>query len=315
MASAVGANDMPRTSIGIGILFLVGAVLCVIAHFTEGYWQATLIGVATVFFTLAATEALNNYRDQFVRPIFYVTLLTIGLAALIGTTLYLTYRLINMTRVPSYPAFAKGMIADFNGGTGSKPHTVFGTECAIISDSSHNLDSHLTYKLLDPDHNGEGHLELSFHLESNSDDTPFTGIFCSFSFFPEVPYDVSYFHKLSFRIRSVETHPSYVVRAVLYSGTPSYQGRSYAMPSYEVTPGELSSSWDNPLVVHFDDFHPAKFFRSDARFDPHHAYRIGFVVVGKPGSTADGKIDVDDIAFRRDFAPVLGIGNRTIRRI
>lgn len=288
---------MPRASIGIVLFLAVGALLGATAYFTEGFWQATLIGVATVFLTLGASEALSSYRQELNRPIFYVTLLTMGIAALIGTTLYLAYRLINLTKVPPYPAFTHGMIADFNGGTNSKPHTLFGTECAIVSDSSHNLDSHLTYKLIDAGRDGQGYLELAFHLQSDSGETPFAGIYCSFSYFPELPYDVSRFHKLSLRIRGVAADPPYVVRAVLYSGTPSYAFRSYAVPSYEIRPAELSSNWDDPLVIHFDDFHPAKFFRSDARFDPRHAYRVGFVISGKPGSAIDGKVDLDDIGF------------------
>ncbi len=267
------------------------------AYFTEGYWQAALIGAATVFLTLAVTEALTGYRDQLEKPIFYVTLLTVGIAVLIGTALYLGYSLLRVTKIEPFPAFTHGMIADFTGGSSGKPHTTLGTQCALISDSSQNMGSTISYKRVDHDKNGDGYLRVSFHLVSTTDDTPFAGIFCSFSYFPEVPYDVSYFHKLSFNIQSEDARPAYTVRAVLYSGTPSYDHKNYVMPSYAVDPAELADGWGHPVIAHFDDFHPARFFGSGAAFDPHKAYRVGFVIFGKPRTTIDGAIDLDNIAF------------------
>jgi len=286
---------MPRPSLIIVLSIILAALLGIVAYFAEGYWQATLLGIATVFFTIAASEALVAYRGLLDRPIFYVTLLTVGVAALIGTTLYLGYSLINLTRVRPYP-LASGLIADFTGGTGGMPRTALGTQCAIVSDSAQDLDSRIGYKRIDADSNGNGFLRLTFELKSQTDATPFAGIFCSFSFFPEIPYDVSRFRNLAFVMRGNEAAPPFSVHVTLYSHRGSAPQMNYVFPSYPIAASDVSKDW-KVFSVPFYEFRPPAFSHADAAFDPGSAYRVAFVVFGKPHSDVTGSIDLDDIKF------------------
>ena len=284
---------MQRPFFMIALNLLVAIVVGTVAYFLDGYWQAALIGTSTVFLTIAASEILASYRDRLERPIFYVTLLTLGIAVLIGTTLYLAFTLVSLTKVQPYPT--DGIIADFFSGTGGYARTSRNTQCAMISDSALNLDSRIGYKRIDVGPTGKGFLRVSFELKSQTDATPYVGIYCSFSHFPEIPFDVSKFKNLDFNMRVAPNAPI-SVQVALYSRRPLGLSESYVFPSYQIPQEDLSLQW-KPYFIPFYEFRAAKFTKTNISFDPEAAYRVAFLIFGRPRSDTTAFIDLADIRF------------------
>ncbi len=291
---------MPRPSLTIFLSLLVAVLLSAGAYFAEGFWQAALLGLATVFITLAASEGYTHYRAQLERPVFYITLLTVMIALFVAATLYLAYALISLTRVAPFPN--DGLIANFRSGPGGHAYTAQGTQCSLISDSAFNLDSRVWYKRLDSDSDGNGFLRLGFELKSATDSAPYVGLSCAFSFPPTIVYDASMYKSLQFKLRvSPEVLQDHLAIGVaLYSkDLPEGLRRQYAFPSWRVDDNDLSTQWKT-YTVPFSWFHAPKYANADISLDPAQIFQMGFVVTGKARADLTGSIDLTDIRFTKD---------------
>jgi len=271
----------------------LAVVFGISAFFLKDFWQSMMVAGVGAALAPPIQVAAHFLRFYGLAVRRYVPL--IGFCILTGMTAYFGYSLWQLTRPVPYPR-PDGTIIDFKSGPGGPALTVLGTQCSLLSDSANNLKSTVSYNRIDEPQRGVGFLRIFYNLQSTSASEPYAGIYCPFSIYKPLQFDVSIFSGVHVKVRwgRDRSQPSPDVSIVLYSRSP--EGATYLFPTYMIPAQRINESW-NDIRATFEEFVSPPHADVPVRFDANSAYQIGFVLEGLPHSTALGQLDIADVNF------------------
>lgn len=202
------------------------------------------------------------------------------------------------SRFTPYPR-ADGLVADFTAGLGRPAKTVFDTEFSLLSDSSSNLGSHVSYtREVDRDaKEGQGFMRIRYDLEPSKSVEGFVGVYADFSFPPPRTFDVSRFDTIELRVRLPRSasEADVNVRFVLFSA--NVDTKTYAYPSVTLPLSAAAGEWQNLSIRLCDLTDPP--FRTDlVSCDSRQVFRFAFVIVNRSAARNQSHLDIDEIRFR-----------------
>ncbi len=273
------------------------AALILVASFSSGFAQNVLL----VFIGAIAAVLVAKFPPLSVREAAPL-LLTLTFLGLLGSTIFLALELSGRPATDSLP-FPRndGMLANFISGPGGPARNTFGGQFSIMSDSNWNLSSKIWFKReTEKSKPRNGFLRILFQLESNEDREPYGGIYSDLSYPPPSTFNVTDFNYLSFRVRLGQSSEEAPISVMLVLYSKNVQNKHYAFPSYKIEGDHLSGEWQ-PIRIPLSEFVEPYFvdFGADMTLDPTEVYRWGVILIGEPGRTTHGSIDLDDVRFEQ----------------
>jgi hypothetical protein len=262
------------------------------AAFVKGFAEAFLLAIAVAagieFFRRPAVKEWLRFLPRFPH------LRLVGGAALTAAVFMLGWAS-GYPWVKPYPR-DDGLIADFNGAFALPARTYNGNSFNIVLDSDWNKPSKVWYERI-AESEPEGFLRIYYQLESVNNSPSYGGVFVDLSHLPAVPYDVSAFRGLHFRLRMGQAVQKERVSFVVPVASANINCGWNDYLEFPVAWNDLITDWKD-IDVPFGKLRDPPFSIHQHHFDPHQVFRVAFIIKGAPGVSEHGFLDIDDISFQ-----------------
>jgi hypothetical protein len=251
------------------------------------YWITAIINVICNLFVVILVEILRKPRSTTQR----LTVVSAMLALIALPVVYIGYAL------QPRPDEAKRIFSDFEMG---RPFNAYGIPWAVFNDNAYNGRSNVTTEIQDRHEPGDKHFAaLSYYLGPQSSGDPYCGVYSGFAYRPDEPRDVSGYEGIELDL----WHDGEIPEGV----------RIFI----QISPYRLIASPDGHYQFELTDYArhqkptktyaPFKMFTQPPGFvGPAHefdrefqqsVYKVGILIQGRKGSTASGRLFIDNLRF------------------